>query len=157
MICLKIKNLALSLSLDMNMKKLKSLLGVVAVFVAVIGGLFIIGEGWSVFDTKYYFFGKKRTAEMEEMYGIKVTDNIHLKEYKEDGFSYCIYDLTINRIDSYEDFLQNNVKSSDISEPVFDDHIEMVSYSYRWQNNEVYIDFFPQRDNTYMATLSIYE
>lgn len=142
----------------MNKKKekIKSLLGIVAVFVVVIGGMFIIGEGFSVFDTKYHFFGKKRTAEMEELYGINVTDDIHLKEYRESGWLSFDYVLDINQINSYTDFLQNNVKSTDISEPSFDDRLkEAVSYNYTWQNDTVYIYFMRQRDDTYKAQLWI--
>lgn len=135
----------------MNKKKIKLLLGVIA----VIGGLFIIGEGWSIFDIEYHFFGKKRTAEMEEMYGIEVTDDIHLKEYREFGWLSFQYDLEIDKINSYTDFLQNNVKGSDIH--VFDDRNHRKYYIYTWHNTEVYIDFFPQSDNTYMAVLSICE
>lgn len=141
--------------MNKNKKKNISLLGVIAVFVAVIGGLFIIGEGWSIFDIEYHFFNKKRTAEMEEMYGIEVTDDIHLKEYKEFGWLSFQYDLTISQINSYDDFLQNNVKGSDIH--ASDDRGNRIAYTYTWQNNKVYIDFYPQRDNTYIATLSICE
>lgn len=143
----------------MNKKKIKLLLDVIAVFVAVICGLFIIEfiiEGWSVFDTNYYFFGKKRTAEMEELFGIEVTDDIHLKEYRESGWLSFDYILDINQINSYTDFLQNNVKSTDISEPSFDDRLEeAVSYNYTWQNDTVYIYFLRQRDDTYKAQLWI--
>lgn len=157
MIYSRIRNSELYSSPDMSKGKIKRLLQVTMVFIAVISGLFIVGEGWSVFDKKYYFFGSKRTAEMEERYGIKVTDDIHLKEYREYGWLSFDYILTINRINSCDNFLLNNVKGSDISEPVYDDMIEMVSYDYTWQSNKVYVDFFRQRDNTYMATLSITE
>ena len=123
----------------------------VIVFVAIICGL------WLLFDSKYYFFGKQLTAEMEEMYGIKVTDNINLKEYKEFGWLSFQYDLTINKINSYEDFLQNNIRSSDIPKPFYNQRPEKLYYSYTWKNNEVYIEFFPQSDNTYTAVLSICE
>ncbi|MBD5159460.1 MAG: hypothetical protein HDT23_04375 [Ruminococcus sp.] len=143
----------------MNKKneKIKSLLGIVAVFVIVIGGLFILGGDWSLLhDTKYYFFGKKRIAEMEEMFGIEVTDDIHLKEYRECSWLSFDYVLKINQINSYTDFLRNNVKSTDISEPLFDDRSEkMVYYNYKWQNDTVYIYFLRQRDNTYLAELRI--
>lgn len=136
-------------------EKIKSLFGIVAVFVIVIGGLFIIGEGWSLFDTKYHFFGKKRIAEMEELFGIEVTDDIHLKEYREFSWLSFDYVLDINQINSYTDFLRNNVKSTDISEPSFNDRMKKVSYTYKWQNDTVYIYFLRQRDSTYIAELSI--
>ncbi|MDE6671670.1 MAG: hypothetical protein K2K16_05680 [Ruminococcus sp.] len=145
----------------MNKKKekIKLLLDVVAVFVALIVGMFIIDfliEGFSVFDTNYHFFGKKRIAEMEELFGIEVTDDIHLKEYRESSWLSFDYVLDINQINSYTDFLQNNVKSTDISEPSFDDRLkEAVSYNYTWQNDTVYIYFLRQRDSTYIAELSI--
>ncbi len=61
-------------------KKLSSLTKLVIAGFVVITGFFILTFDWFIEDY-WLFFGKKRTAQIEEKFGLIVDDNVDLKKY----------------------------------------------------------------------------
>ena len=162
---------------DNELKKKEKALNNFLITIFAIVLLLVVGYNFIFdFDTTYYFFGKKRTAEMEETFGITVTDDIKLKRYCESGWLSFDYCLDISKIDDYNKFIQDNVKGK-VMEKIengiiynykdntqeFSDyyekyHKDQIEYTYIWQNCEIYVNFY-DIDNTgyYSATLIKHE
>lgn len=132
----------------------KSIFGVIAVFVIAIGGLMIIGSGDELGD--WHYFGKKRTAQMEQMFGITVTDDINLKRYSDTEFlTQLSYYLDINNIDDCDKFMQNNVNGK-IIKKVEDENANFpVQYLYEWDNYCIIAYFYENNNGSYSATLRL--
>ncbi|MDE7104819.1 MAG: hypothetical protein K2O36_02935, partial [Ruminococcus sp.] len=156
---------------DNELKKKEKALNNFLIIIFAIVLLLIAGYNFIFdFDTIYYIFGKKRTAEMEETFGITVTDDIKLKKY--DAFEFLArmdYSLDISKIDDYNKFMQDNVNGKIIEKVEngiiynYDKNTQEVSdyyekddikYSYKWNGNIVNI-WFNYTDNTgyYLASL----
>lgn len=96
---------------DNELKKAEKTLNNVLIAAVIV--ILLLAAGYNFifsFDTTYYIFGKKRIAEMEETFGITVTDDIKLDKYNEFGWLSFEYTLDISKIDDYNKFMQDNVK-----------------------------------------------
>ncbi|MDE6788558.1 MAG: hypothetical protein K2J47_04470 [Ruminococcus sp.] len=159
---------------DNELKKAEKTLNNVLIAIVIVILLLVAGYNFIFdLDTTYYIFGKNRTAEMEETFGITVTDDIKLKRYREFGWLSFEYTLDISKIDDYNKFMQDNVKgkviekiengiiynykdnTQEVSDYYEKYHKDRIEYTYIWHNCEIYVDFY-DIDNTgyYSATLS---
>lgn len=132
----------------------KSIFGMIAVFVIAIGSLFIIGSGDDLGD--WHYFGKKRTAQMEQLFGITVTDDISLERYSDtEILTQLDYFLDISNIDDCDKFMQNNVNGK-IIEKVEDENANFpIQYLYEWDSYYVTAYFFEDNNGSYSATLRL--
>lgn len=137
----------------------------ISVIALIIGGfIFLI-----TYNPEYTHFGKKRTAKMEQMFGITVTDDIELERYSEFEFlAQLDYTLYINNIDDYNKFMKENVKGKIIqkaengtfydyqnnTQETSDYYENELWYVYTWDNNKIYADFY-YSDGKYSAALNI--
>lgn len=159
---------------DIELKKAEKKLNNVLIAIVVIIVVLVAGYNFIFdLDTTYYIFGKKRTAEMEETFGITVTDDIKLQKYNEFGWLSFDYTLDISKIDDYNKFMQDNVKGKvykKIENGIiynYNDNTQEVSdyyekddivYYYKWDSNVVKIDFYDRNnDGYYSAILSKHE
>lgn len=167
-----LKNKAMT---DKSKRILKYILSAIVV-ITVSGLIFVVS-----YNPEYSHFNKKRTAEMEKIFSISVTDDIELKYYQEinDWFTGdTSYTLYIDSVDSPEKFIQNNINGTITAKTengVFYDYVKntqknvavsedyAVRYVYKFPYevkdmtyyNEVWIDFI-KKDNMYSAHLNMY-
>ena len=98
---------------------------------AVIIALFL----WSLDGTKYTVFGKKRTAKMEEIFGIAVTDEITLSAYN--GYAGFDDDQELElQTRDYQGFLEDQVKGTKLEMRPSDR--ALCAFSYEWNGDTVY-------------------
>lgn len=145
------------------------LIAILAIILLLVAGYNFIFD----LDTTYYIFGKNRTAEMEETFGITVTDDIKLKKYEKSGWLSFDYGLDISKIDDYNKFMQDNVKGKIIkkaengiiydyeqnTQELCDSHgKDYIRYYYKWDGNTVGIEFYDHnKDGYYSAKLIKHE
>ncbi|MCM1227759.1 MAG: hypothetical protein NC320_10140 [Clostridium sp.] len=87
---------------------LEVVISAVCIFIICIVGLYLL-IAWSFSGTTYHIFTKKRTAEMEDTFKIKVTDNIKLDEYNQ-GAGITNDDVSLKIIVyDYREFLEDNI------------------------------------------------
>ena len=119
--------------------------------IAVIIALFL----WSLDCTKYTFFGKKRTAKMEEIFGISVTDEITLSVYN--GYAGFDDDQELElQTKDYQGFLDDQVKGTKLEMRPSDRAV--CAFSYEWKGDTVYGEVwqYESRHGLYTVNLRIY-
>lgn len=118
---------------------------------AVIIALFL----WSLDGTKYTVFGKKRTAKMEEIFGISVTDEITLSAYN--GYAGFDDDQELElQTKDYQSFLDDLVKGTKLEKRPADRAV--CAFSYEWKGDTVYGEVwqYEYRQGLYTVNLWIY-
>ncbi|MCM1132823.1 MAG: hypothetical protein NC340_05060 [Ruminococcus flavefaciens] len=145
------------------------------VLIAIIVVILLLFGAYKLFfdlDITYHIFGKNRKAEMEETFGITVTDDIKLERYNEFGWLSFTYTLDISNIADCDKFMQDNVKGKlarkiengiiynyedntrEFSDYYEQYHKDEIEYIYIWGNSEIYADFYDHNnDGYYSATL----
>lgn len=145
--------------------------GCITVFSKIIVAMFVIYMGFMVFMIDaivvdyWVFFGKKRTAEIESMYGIMVDDDIKLKNYKVtswmegktrslefesniDGISFMEKNCQGELLRYAENNLMYELEKPD-TEPykcTLDDEISGI-YCYEYQGREYTMFFYSEGDS----------
>ena len=118
---------------------------------AVIIALFL----WSLDGTKYTVFGKKRTAKMEEIFGISVTDEITLSAYN--GYAGFDDDQELElQTRDYQGFLDDQVRGTKLEKRPADRAV--CAFSYEWKGDTVYGEVWQYefRNGLYTVNLRIY-
>ena len=110
---------------------------------------------WSLDGTKYTVFGKKRTAKMEEIFGISVTDDITLSAYN--GYAGFDDDQELElQTSDYQGFLDDSVKGTKLEMRPSD--LAVCAFSYQWNSDTVYGEVWQSeyRHGLYTVNLRIY-
>ena len=110
---------------------------------------------WSMDGTKYTVFGKKRTAKMEEIFGISVTDEITLSAYN--GYAGFDDDQELElQTRDYQGFLEDQVKGTKLEMRPSDR--ALCAFSYEWKGDTVYGEVwqYEYRHGLYTVHLWIY-
>ena len=110
-------------------------LGLTALVIIFTIAVIIVLLLWSMDGTKYTVFGKKRTAKMEEIFGILVTDEITLSVYN--GYAGFDDDQELElQTKDYQGFLDDLVKGTKLEIRPADQGI--CAFSYEWKGDTVY-------------------
>ncbi len=110
---------------------------------------------WSMGGTKYTIFGKKRTAKMEEIFGISVTDDITLSVYN--GYAGFDDDQELElQTKDYQSFLDDLVKGTKLEKRPADRAV--CAFSYECKGDTVYGEVWQYefRNGLYTVNLRIY-
>lgn len=110
---------------------------------------------WSMGGTKYTIFGKKRTAKMEKIFGISVTDEITLSVYN--GYAGFDDDQELElQTKDYQSFLDDLVKGTKLEKRSADRAV--CAFSYEWKGDTVYGEVwqYESRNGLYTVNLRIY-
>ncbi len=108
---------------------------VIAIFcISIIGivGLYALLE-WSIGGTYYTDFNKERIAQMENVFGIIVTDDIKLEEYSENNGWDGDRMLTL-KTDDYLNFMENNISGTIKNYEEYDDRNTVAHFQYSKEN-----------------------
>lgn len=143
----------------------------VFMFIIYIGFIILFVDAIIVDDWR--FFGKKRTAEIESMYGITVDDDIKLKNYRVtswmegktrrlefesdiDGLSFMEKNCQGELLRYAENDLMQELEKPDIEPykfPMSDE--ESGIYRYEYQNREYQMTFYSE-GNSYRVIIYLY-
>ncbi|MBP8593553.1 MAG: hypothetical protein KBI35_03895 [Ruminococcus sp.] len=129
--------------------------GIIALVIIFTITAIIILLLWSMGGTKYTIFGKKRTAKMEEIFGISVTDDITLSEYN--GYAGFDDDQELElQTKDYQSFLDDLVKGTKLEKSPSDRAV--CAFSYEWKGDTVYGEVwqYELRNGLYTVNLRIY-
>ncbi len=129
--------------------------GIIALVIIFTITAIIILLRWSMGGTKYTIFGKKRTAKMEEIFGISVTDDITLSAYN--GYAGFDDDQELElQTKDYQSFLDDLVKGTKLEKRPADR--ALCAFSYEWKGDTVYGEVwqYESRNGLYTVNLRIY-
>ncbi len=129
--------------------------GIIALVIIFTITAIIILLVWSMGGTKYTIFGKKRTAKMEEIFGISVTDDITLSAYN--GYAGFDDDQELElQTKDYQSFLDDLVKGTKLEMRPADRAV--CAFSYEWKGDTVYGEVWQYefRNGLYTVNLRIY-
>lgn len=141
----KVKNISLGQE-DVKPKKdfingLSKLL--VALFVVYVG--FMVAF-FDMFIVDYWvFFGKKRTAEMENRYGIVVDDDVKLKEYKATAhMEGTMRQLELKSVVDGDEFMRKNCRGELLQ---YEEYESSEQYVYEYHGIKYYMNFYTEGDS----------
>ena len=151
------ENISLKESLKIFCKEMLKYILILALIFLIGAGLLFLLFLWSMSGTTYRKFNQKRTAEMEKIFGIAVTDEVQLYQYYTDV---CFDENTCLDIivPDYEKFIRQNLPDTISDFKTYDD-ISNVKASFEYITNEDYpvsaiVYQFPE-ENDYYISLSI--
>ncbi|MBR0484952.1 MAG: hypothetical protein IJJ69_09280 [Oscillospiraceae bacterium] len=148
------ENISIKESLKIFCKEMFKFLLILALIIFIGAVLLVLLFLWSMSGTTYRKFNQKRTAEMEKIFGITVTDEVQLYQYYTDvcfDENTCLDIIVLD----YKKFIRQNLPDTISDFKTYDD-MSNVKAGFEYITNEDYtvsaiVYQFPEENNYYIS------